>query len=127
MEWVSTILMYQMNLAATALELKKLNCWSTFMEPRKQLVIIPVFKKGHNTDNNSYRPISHLYIFPKIFEKVLHKRIVNYINGINTHSPRINRFLLCNTNDAIGLSGSVQQVPVLSANGLILKNRYLAF
>ena len=34
--------------------------------------VTPVFKKGDNTDNNTYRSISTLSNFSKIFEKLIY-------------------------------------------------------
>ena len=48
--------------------------------------IIPLFKKGDPMDIQNYRPISVLSVFSKIFEKVMHKRIVNFCNKFNVFS-----------------------------------------
>ena len=51
-----------------------------FPEPLKLAKVIPVFKnKGCNHDVNSYRPISILNVFSKIFEKIYHKRLNTYL------------------------------------------------
>lgn len=39
----------------------------------------PLFKNGDRTDCTNYRPISLISVFSKIFEKLLKKRIVNFI------------------------------------------------
>ncbi len=41
--------------------------------------IIPIFKKGDASKNSNYRPISLLSIFGKIFEKLMHKRLYNFL------------------------------------------------
>ena len=41
--------------------------------------IIPIYKFGDETDPNNYRPISLLYSFDKIFEKIMYKRLHNYL------------------------------------------------
>ena len=41
--------------------------------------IIPVFKKGNKTELTSYRPISLLTSFSKIFEKLIHTRLNKHI------------------------------------------------
>ena len=46
--------------------------------------VIPIFKEGSKTDVKNYRPISLLSIFSKIFEKVMHKRLVNFLNKNNS-------------------------------------------
>jgi hypothetical protein len=42
--------------------------------------IIPIFKSGDNRLFSNYRPISVLPIFSKILERVVHNRLMNYIN-----------------------------------------------
>jgi hypothetical protein len=44
--------------------------------------IIPIFKSGDNRLFSNYRPISVLPIFSKILERVVHNRLMNYINNI---------------------------------------------
>ena len=41
--------------------------------------IIPIYKSGDETDPNNYRPISLLSSFNKIFEKIMYKRLHNYL------------------------------------------------
>ena len=41
--------------------------------------IIPIYKPGVETDPNNYRPISLLYSFNKIFEKIMYRRLHNYL------------------------------------------------
>ena len=41
--------------------------------------VIPIFKGGEINEENSYRPISILTQFNKIFEKLLHKRLYSFI------------------------------------------------
>ena len=42
--------------------------------------VIPIFKSGSTTDVNNYRPISILPILSKIFEKIVHHQLYNYLN-----------------------------------------------
>lgn len=39
----------------------------------KKALIVPVFKSGNRNSDKSYRPISKLCIFEKIFEKIIYK------------------------------------------------------
>ena len=45
--------------------------------------VTPVFKDDDDTDHNNYRPISLLSIFNRIFEKLMYKRLVNFIEKHN--------------------------------------------
>ena len=40
--------------------------------------VTPVFKKGVQTSLNNYRLISILYLFSKLLEKLMHKKILNF-------------------------------------------------
>ena len=42
--------------------------------------VIPIFKGGDANEENSYRPISILTQFNRIFEKLLHKRLYSFIS-----------------------------------------------
>ena len=44
---------------------------------------IPIYKADDETDPNNYRPISLLSIFNIIFEKMIYKRIANFIEKNN--------------------------------------------
>lgn len=52
----------------------------------KRAVVIPIFKKNDRSCLNNYRPISLLSVFSKIFEKVMKKRIIGFINANNLFS-----------------------------------------
>ena len=41
--------------------------------------VIAIFKKGHHYLTENYRPISLLSSFNKIFEKLLHKRLISFL------------------------------------------------
>lgn len=45
--------------------------------------VVPVFKKGDPMLMDNYRPISILSIINKVFEKLIHKRLMNHLNRIN--------------------------------------------
>ena len=45
--------------------------------------VIPIYKKGDSKSINNYRPISILSTINKIFEKILHTRLTNYIENFN--------------------------------------------
>lgn len=48
----------------------------------KTAIVIPVHKKGDVLRLNNYRPISLLSTFSKILEKLIKRRLVNYLNKI---------------------------------------------
>ena len=45
----------------------------------KIVKVIPIHKCGSTQDINNYRPISLLSIFDKIIEKLVHKRLYNFL------------------------------------------------
>lgn len=45
----------------------------------KQAIVIPIFKKGDHNDICNYRPISLLTTFSKLFEKIVHDRLVSFL------------------------------------------------
>ena len=48
----------------------------------KIVKVIPIYK-GASTEDNNYRPISLLSIFNKIIEKLIHKRLYNFLEEHN--------------------------------------------
>jgi hypothetical protein len=53
----------------------------TYLERVKFSLIRPVYKSGDKTSPSNYRPISLLPAFSKIFEKVIHKRLIDHFNS----------------------------------------------
>ena len=51
-----------------------------FPDSLKVAKIIPIFKSGDSNELSNYRPISLLTSFSKIFEKVIHKQLYDYLN-----------------------------------------------
>jgi hypothetical protein len=51
-----------------------------FPQQLKMSKVHPLFKKGDKNDSDNYRPISLLSGFSKIFEKIMHKRLINFLN-----------------------------------------------
>ena len=56
---------------------------SKFPKRLKSAYVVPIFKKGSKASTNNYRPISLLHIFSKIFEKIMKKHIVKFIDDNN--------------------------------------------
>ena len=58
--------------------------YSNFPDKLKFAKVIPLFKNvGSRTDMKNYRPISVLPIFDKIFERIIHKRLMNFFTEYN--------------------------------------------
>ena len=58
-----------------------------FPDKLKIAKVIPIHKSGTRTDVNNYRPISILPAFSKIFEKVIAKRLIEYLEKNKFLSP----------------------------------------
>ena len=50
-----------------------------FPKKMQQAKVIPLFKKGCSMTASNYKPISPLSIFSKIAEKVMYKRLYNFL------------------------------------------------
>ena len=51
----------------------------TFPEALKTGCVIPLHKSGSRSIRSNYRPITTLSVFSKIFEKLVHKRMISFI------------------------------------------------
>ena len=67
---ISNVLSYIFNLCVTQ---------GYFPEELKIGRITPIFKKGSKTLINNYRPVCNLSPFSKIFEKIVHNRMIEFI------------------------------------------------
>ena len=54
-----------------------------FPDNLKIVKVIPVHKGGSTQDMNNFRPISLLSIFDKIMEKLMHKRLYDFLENNN--------------------------------------------
>ena len=45
--------------------------------------VVPIFKSGDKALFSNYRPISVLPCFSKILERIIHNRVMNYLNDFN--------------------------------------------
>ena len=54
-----------------------------FHDALKISKVVPIHKGGSKEELNNYRPISLLSIFDKIFEKLMHKRLYNFLESHN--------------------------------------------
>ena len=52
-----------------------------FPQPLKMARVVPVYKGGSKTDVANYRPISLLSSFSKIYEKLMHKRVLDFLDS----------------------------------------------
>ena len=59
-----------------------------FPNSMKKALIVPIYKKGAKSNVDNYRPISLLNVFSKIFEKIMKKFLVDFIeaNNIISHN-----------------------------------------
>ena len=53
-----------------------------FPQALKMARVIPIHKEGSKTDITNYRPISLLGAFSKIYEKLMHGRLLNFLTKI---------------------------------------------
>ena len=58
-----------------------------FPDEYKVAQVIPLYKGGDQEDLNSYRPISLLPVFGKLFEKVISIRTISFLNKFELLSP----------------------------------------
>ena len=52
-----------------------------FPQQLKLARVVPVFKSGSKCDESNYRPISLLHAFSKIFEKLMHNRVTQFMEN----------------------------------------------
>lgn len=64
-------------------------CLTTSIFPVKLQVakVVVLFKKGNRNELGNYRPVSILPIFSKVFEKIIHCRVLNFIETSNVLTP----------------------------------------
>ena len=53
--------------------------WESFPDRLKVAKVITLHKKGATDNPSNYRPISLLSTFSKIFEKIMHKRLYDFL------------------------------------------------
>ena len=54
-----------------------------FPDELKIAKVIPIFKSGNKDLIENYRPISILSVFTKVFEKVMYKHLINFVDKKN--------------------------------------------
>nr|CAI5836261.1 unnamed protein product [Callosobruchus analis] len=59
-----------------------------FPETFKSSIVKPIFKTGSKTNLSNYRPISLITNFAKIFEKILHDQVTNFLERNELFSPK---------------------------------------
>ena len=55
-----------------------------FPDPLKSARVVPIHKGGSKTDVTNYRPISLLFSFSKIYEKLMHTRVLEFLDSNNS-------------------------------------------
>jgi hypothetical protein len=58
----------------------------------KTAKVRPVYKKGGRRDISNYRPICVLLVFSKILEKIMHNRLLSFVDKYNTLAQKQNGF-----------------------------------
>ena len=58
-----------------------------FPEKLKTGRVTPLHKEGDLNDVSNYRPITSLSVFSKLFEKLVHKRMISFISRYNLINP----------------------------------------
>ena len=53
----------------------------------KLVRVVSVFKSDERSCVENYRPISNLTVFNKIFERLIYKRMISFLDSINILSP----------------------------------------
>ena len=53
-----------------------------FPEALKQAKVLPLFKSGNKQNMTNYRPISLLPLFSKIYEKIVHRQLYEYLDKL---------------------------------------------
>ena len=54
-----------------------------FPEQLKSVRVVPIHKEGSKTDVENYRPISLLASISKVYGKLMHSRIINFLDSNN--------------------------------------------
>ena len=49
----------------------------------KLATVVPIFKKGPMYISDNYRPISLLSVFNKIFEQIMHRNLMKFLESHN--------------------------------------------
>ena len=59
----------------------------SFPDVLKNASIIPLYKEGDRSDSTNYRPISLLPLLGKLFEKIIKKRFIKFLDKYNLITP----------------------------------------
>ena len=90
----------------------------TYPKCFKTAKVIPLHKKGDKTDPSNYRPISLLSSLGKIFEKLVHKRMVEFCKKVN-----ILAHIQCGFREKRLCIGAINSVTEFMRNEIEAKNK----
>jgi len=54
-----------------------------FPDVWKSVKVIPLYKKGDKHDMDNYRPISIIFVFTKLLERVMYNRLISFFHKNN--------------------------------------------
>lgn len=100
--------------------------FGTLPDEWKTAIVIPIFKKGNSSDPNNYRPISLTCIISKIFESVIKKQLLSFLNENEIISKHQHGFLSLHSTTT-NLLECVNDWTILLDHSAVVKVLYIDF
>ena len=92
----------------------------TYPDQLKCACIAPIYKSGNKTNIDNYRPISVLQAINKIFEKLIYKRLVSFMDSRNLLSPTQHGFRANCSTETAAMQLVKYALPAFERNGYVL-------